>query len=285
MKILSTNDIHQMGSKWKELVYVCQNEKFDIVAIAGDLFPKDVSITGQFPFMQHIKKYAKQINETGAEIVLTLGNDDNQNLVALFKEANKDGLWHYLENSVTNVKGVEFAGMPYVPDYPFGYKYWCRGEFSDALRIDPQQFGNPVLIDKDNQFKFIPNYENYLVSKEKIFDMLEGLLPKVENMKNCIWLIHAPPSQMDLDLCSHGARVGSDAVLRFIEQHQPWITVHGHIHESPEYNGHKWMAKCGETTCIQGGQVGYDLHYTTIEIENGEFKLKHSIYTEKNDQL
>ena len=39
MKILATTDIHQMISKWKELVKICKADKFDVVALAGDLLP------------------------------------------------------------------------------------------------------------------------------------------------------------------------------------------------------------------------------------------------------
>ena len=63
MKIIATSDVHQMISKWKELVKVCKKEKHDVVAIAGDNFPKDTYITGQMSFMPHLVKYAKNIKE------------------------------------------------------------------------------------------------------------------------------------------------------------------------------------------------------------------------------
>ena len=84
---------------------------------------------------------------------------------------------------------------------------------------------------------------------------------------------------MGLDICCHGAKVGSDAVYEFIERHQPLMTVHGHIHESSEYNGGKWYEKQGKTLCMQGGQIGFDLHYAVLDIENGKItNRKHSIY-------
>ena len=42
-----------------------------------------------------------------------------------------------------------------------------------------------------------------------------------KDMKKSIWLIHAPPSDLFLDVCCHGAKVGSNAVLKFIQQYQP----------------------------------------------------------------
>jgi len=279
MKILAVTDIHQMISKWKELVKVCQNEKFDVVAVAGDLFPKDTYIEGQLSFLPNFKKYLTKIKNTGAEIVLILGNDDNQNAIPEVEQYSKDGLIHYIPNNVIEIDGYEFAAMPYVPDYPFGYKFWCHAEFKDAMRIDPQQFTDPVLINKDNKFEIIKDYKAYLQSKISIYDALVETESKVKNIEKSIWLVLCPPSQLMLDICAHGARVGSDAVLKFIEEYHPLITIHGHIHESPEHNGHKWFQHHDGTLCIQGGQVGYDLHYSTIKIENGEVKtIKHSIY-------
>lgn len=280
MKILSVTDVHQMISKWKKLVEVCAEEKPDVVAIAGDLFPKDTYITGQLPFMKHLQKYATQIQSLGAEIVIILGNDDNQLLIPKMEEAEKEGLWHYLHEKVIKIKGVEFAGMPYVPDYPFGYKYWCHAEFSDNPRICQQQFTDPVVIDeKNNKFKIINDYAKYLDNKISIYDSLKKVASGLDNVKESVWLIHAPPSGMGLDVCCHGARVGSDAVLQFIEEEQPLVCIHGHIHESPEYNGHKWYQHKENTLCIQCGQLGFDLHYSIIEIEDGKVINKsNSIY-------
>jgi len=280
MKILGTNDVHQMISKWKRLVEACEIEKPDVVAIAGDLFPKDTYITGQIPFLKHLKKYAHQIQDMGIEIVIALGNDDNELLIPKMEIADKEGLWHYLHEKVVKIDDVEFAGMPYVPDYPFGYKYWCHGEFDDKPRICPQQFTDPVVIDKTTgDFAIIQDYAGYLKSKISIYSSLKKVASQVEDMSKSVWLIHAPPSGMGLDVCCHGARVGSDAVLKFVEEEQPLLCIHGHIHESPEYNKRKWYHQCGNTLCVQGGQLGFDLHYSIIDIEDGEIiNKKHSIY-------
>ena len=278
MKIIATSDVHQMISKWKDLVKVCKKEKPDVVAIAGDLFPKDSNIVGQIPWMSHLVKYATKIKEAGTKIAIILGNDDNQNLIPLMEQEDKNGLWHYIPEKVVEIGGYEFAAMSWVPDYPFGYKYWCRGEFHDKLRIDSQQFTYPVLINSNNEFEPIKDYEQYLEGKKDIWKSLNDTATLVKDMKKSIWLIHCPPSNMCLDVCAHGARVGSAAVYRFIQEQQPLLTIHGHIHESPEYS-HRWFQNEGSTVCIQGGQIGFDLHYATIEIEDGKIiSKKHSVY-------
>ena len=280
MKILATSDVHQMISKWKELVIKCNDLKPDVVAIAGDLFPKDTYITGQLPFMAHLKKYLKKIKNSGCEIVIALGNDDNQLLIPDMEKGNNEGLWHYTPNNVVEINGYEFATMPYVPDYPFGYKFWCRGESKENIRMSEAQFCAPLLIDeKTKEFIVIPDYEKYLNENKTIWECLTETASKIKNIKKSIWLIHAPPSNMDLDVCVNNRRVGSDAVYKFIKEYQPLLTIHGHIHESPNTNGGIWYVKDGNTTCVQGGQLGFDLHYSIIEIDDNKVKdIKHSIY-------
>jgi len=279
MKILATTDLHQMMSKWKELVKVCKKVKPDVVTIAGDLLPKDEYIVAQLPFLQHMRKYAKQMGDTGAKVVIVLGNDDNQLAIPEMEKAHNDGIWYYIPENVVEIGGYEFAAMPYVPDYPFGYKFWCRGEYKESLRIDPVQFCDPVLVDENNKFKVIPDYPDYLKNHKTIWDSLIDTASKVKNIGKSVWLIHAPPANLFLDVCARGAKVGSNAVHEFIIKYQPLLTIHGHIHESPEYNGHKWCQHEGKTLCVQGGQIGFNLHYSLIELEGEKIKkYEHSIY-------
>lgn len=279
MKILATSDIHQASSKWKDLVKICQNTQFDIIAIAGDLFPKDTSITGQATFLPKIIKYANKIKETGAKLVLMLGNDDNQRIVPMMENADKDGLLYFVSDRVIEIDGQEFVGMPYVPDYPFGYKFWCRGETNDNLGISPVQYCDPLLINEDNKMITIQDYSAYLREKKKIWDVLTDLKDKVKNMSKSIWLIHAPPANLNLDVCASGHRVGSQAVLKFIKENQPLLSIHGHIHESPNYNGYVWFNRVDKTICVQSGQMDYSVYYSTIDIQDGNvIHMKHSIF-------
>lgn len=270
MKILATSDPHQMISKWKDFVKVCQHEQPDVALVSGDLLPKDCDITGQEFFIKHLRKYATKIQDfTDAEFVLMLGNDDNQLLIPDMEQGEKDGLWRFVHEKVVTIGGYEFVGMPWVPDYPFGYKFWCRKEHIDVTEYCYQQRGRGVEINADNHYETIENLYDYFEAKPSIEESFNVLVPQVEDMAKSIWLIHAPPSGYNLDVCSTQERVGSKAVTEFIQHYQPLLTIHGHIHESPEYSG-KWMATIGDTTAIQNGQIGMKLHYNVISIEDGK---------------
>jgi Icc-related predicted phosphoesterase len=80
--------------------------------------------------------------------------------------------------------------------------------------------------------------------------------------------MHMPPANLGLDHCMNGDKVGSRAIHEFIKKKQPLLTLHGHIHESPDVSG-KWQAKLGETLCIQPGQYGQleDFVYAVIDLD------------------
>jgi uncharacterized protein len=65
-----------------------------------------------------------------------------------------------------------------------------------------------------------------------------------------VFVSHQPPIQTACDRISSGKHVGSYAVRKFIETHQPLICFTGHIHESAG------MDKIGKTHIINPGQLG-----------------------------
>jgi len=286
MKLLALSDVHQMPSKWKDLVKVCQKEKPDVCAIAGDLFPKDRSITKQHTFLPYMYKYAELIRDTGADLVLTMGNDDNYCLSMDMEKADKDGLWHYLHGDICEINGYEFIGCPWVKDHPFGYKDWCRKEFKEYDNdIVQGQRCAPltafVIVEEDHfgyELEEIEDYEHFLESRKSIQEMMETLVGYVKDMKKSIWLIHNPPLGTGLDVTGQWESVGSRAVAEFIMKYQPFLTLHGHIHKSPNMTG-KWFCEMGDTLCIQPGQITPVLHYVMMDIEDGNIiSMEHSVY-------
>jgi Icc-related predicted phosphoesterase len=278
MKIIATSDIHQRADKWKQLVKECQEIKPDIVTISGDIFPRTYDILEQLSFIKHLRKYAEKLKP--AKLVFILGNDDNQNAIPEMQKGHDEGLWYYIDDKVVEIDGYEFVGFPWVLDYPFRYKYWIKPERYNNLRIDDFQYGEPLIINKDNKFEVIPNYEKFLKSRDSIWDSLKKLAYQVKNMDKSIWLIHMPPDKMGMDHCQSGHKVGSASVREFIEKNSALCFIAGHIHEAPEYSK-VWKANIGKTLVIQGGQIKEKLHYSTVDIEDGIIKsVKHSIYGE-----
>jgi Icc-related predicted phosphoesterase len=99
-------------------------------------------------------------------------------------------------------------------------------------------------------------------TEDELFARLDALAQQVRDPRRAIFMIHVPPFDSGLDTApildetlrptiSAGdvlrGPVGSTAVRRIIEEYQPALSVHGHIHES---GGER---KLGKTVCINPG--------------------------------
>ena len=92
-------------------------------------------------------------------------------------------------------------------------------------------------------------------------------MPKPNDMKKAVYVIHMPPAFVGLDVCWSGEKVGSEAIYKFIKNNQPLLTLHGHIHESFAKTG-TWKARIGETISIQPGQLkSEEIAYTLIDFD------------------
>jgi Icc-related predicted phosphoesterase len=61
--------------------------------------------------------------------------------------------------------------------------------------------------------------------------------------------------------------VGSIAIRRFIEQRQPLLTLHGHVHEAARLTG-EWKIQIGTTVCINAAHDGPELALVRFDLES-----------------
>ncbi len=99
--------------------------------------------------------------------------------------------------------------------------------------------------------------------EDKLYDRLKRMAAELEAPKRAIFNLHAPPFDSGLDTAyqvnddltlatTRGGEpieipVGSHAVRQVIEEYQPLLALHGHIHES------RGVAHLGRTLCINPG--------------------------------
>ncbi len=101
--------------------------------------------------------------------------------------------------------------------------------------------------------------------------------PKIAISKTTVCLFHSPPYRTDLDraaLDGHTVdhapldlHVGSIAIQRFIEDRQPLLTLHGHIHESPRLTGN-WRQKIGRTHAFTAAHDGPELALVRFDLDD-----------------
>jgi Icc-related predicted phosphoesterase len=98
--------------------------------------------------------------------------------------------------------------------------------------------------------------------EDKLEERLERYISQLKNVESAIFNFHAPPYQTKLDeaplldkdlnpVIQGGSvvmvAVGSKAVKKMIEKYQPFLGLHGHIHEA------SGSMKIGKTYCVNPG--------------------------------
>ena len=267
MKILFVTDLH--GSPWKydRLFQAAQAFQADVVINGGDMLPKSGNLFAQDKFITgYLDRHFAQFDAAGIYYLCFMGNDDPRVFLDLF-EATCDR-YHFVVNLAQRkikIGDFEFIGMNWVVDYPFRLKDWCRMDTRDY--VFQEQYGTGLLSTIDG-WQELDDWFAYARTLPTIEDELDRLV-RPENMEQSVYVTHMPPARLGLDKCAHGLEVGSEAVYSFLQENQPKLSLHGHIHESPETSG-RWWAKLGDTVCIQPGQLG-PFTYVTIDLETMKF--------------
>jgi len=269
MKILFTTDLHGNQRKYDRLFEVAKDCHVDAVINGGDMLPNDGGILKQLQFITYnLDRHFARFNDAGIYYLSYLGNDDLKIFDRAFDEACSR--YPFVENIAqrkVSINGFEFIGMNLVVDYPFGLKDRCRMDTRDY--IFQKQLGKG-LMSSDKGWREIEDWFSYARTLPTIEDELDRLV-RPDNMKQSIYVIHMPPCCLGLDRCRGGDEVGSKALYNFLKDNQPRLSLHGHIHESPDQTG-IWQAKLGETICVQPGQSILLLTYVTIDL--GTMKIE-----------
>jgi Icc-related predicted phosphoesterase len=289
MKVLYTSDLHGEIHLYHELLSLAIASSSEVIMVGGDLLPSfpptkryEDMVPNQKTFVdQFLSPLFKRVLEATSvqQIFLIPGNWD-LGYPHLFKES-MEGIIDLSQRSYRLKNGYELIGYPFVPPTPFRPKDFEKMDDKEAP-WPPQK--NPSYIrssDQTDQLTPIDPYL-YLRGRETIEEDLNHL-PKPLRQKRTIYIMHSPPFGTRLDLIQGGKSAGSRPIKTFIEEHQPLLTLHGHIHESPEFSG-TYLDRIGETLSINPGQFIWTsrdvsrLHAVTFEMDRIEETLIHTCF-------
>lgn len=221
MKIIYATDLHGDPEAYESFLEEAGKKGVEGAIIGGDITP--IGFLGIFVQVQRdflesylLPRFDKFRKETGKTPFIMMGNDDFRLNMDVLERGEKQGVLKLLSQRVHKLKGYHIAGYSYINETPFLLKDWEKRERE---------------IRKD----------------------LEALARKV-NMGKAVFVFHAPPFNTKLDMVYNGSHVGSRAVREFIEKHQPLVTLHGHIHESPRVSGN-YEEMIGNTLSINPGSA------------------------------
>ena len=242
------------------------------VFLGGDLLPHHIKNTASekdfitgflFPGLQLLKDHLK---EQYPDIFVIMGNDDARSEEEKFFEGERLGLFHYINQRKISFQNFHVYGYSFVPPTPFRIKDWEKYDVSryvDPGCIPPTEGFRTTQASKDIEY-------------ETIQKDLESMT-KEEELTNAVFLFHSPPYKTMLDRAALDGQmvdqvpldvhVGSIAIKRFIEERQPLLTLHGHIHESTRLTGH-WMQMMNRTVSFNASHDGPELSVIRFNLED-----------------
>ncbi len=272
MRLLYTADLHGNPSFYRKLFTIAP--KAHAVVIGGDLLPKTGDFEGlikeqQRFIVEELRPRLESFHDDNRDIAvfLMMGNDDFQVNMHLLEDMEAEGICQLLHmRTHVLARDLSIAGYSCVRPTPFSCKDWER--YDDRQRILQPGPYRPVISTVDGLVDI--NEQEWFGSHAMIEEDLEELA-KISDPKKTVYVIHDPPWNTNLDVLYNGQHIGSMAVRRFIERHQPPLVLSGHIHESPRASG-KITDRIGDTLCVNPGQTEAILQAVTVDIP--EYKLK-----------
>ena len=267
------SDLHGRIDRYKKLFAAIRSERPQVVFMVGDLLPHRWSTTIDSPdftsdtILRSIRNMREDLGEQAPRMLLILGNDDERAAESGFITGDRDGFWEYLHQREARVGIHRVVGYSCVPPTPFLLKDWERydvGRYLDPGCVSPEEGYRTADFDAED------------IRTRTIAADLKLLVPTGDT-ENTVVLTHSPPYQTNLDraaLDGHSVdhapldvHVGSIAIRRLVEDRQPLLSLHGHIHESARITG-SWRDRIGRTHCFTGAHDGPELALVRFDLED-----------------
>jgi len=270
------SDLHGHIDRFEKLFRQIKSEKPDVLFIGGDVLPGGHYYRNRagieyddflnYYLFPHLRNLQKDMGENYPTIFVIMGNDDARIEETKFIRADEEGLWHYINEKKVTFKEYNIFGYSYVPPTPFMLKDWERydvSRFVDVGAVSPEKGFRTVDVEKKEI--------EYATIKKDLDNLTYD-----HDLARSVFLFHAPPyksahdrAALDGKMVAHApldVHVGSIAIKEFIEKKQPFITLHGHIHESSRITG-LWHEMIGRTYTFSAAYDEKDLALVIFDLE------------------
>lgn len=268
MECFFVSDLHGREERYLTLFRTISRERPDALFMGGDLLPHVHGNRGRggpahesfvVDFLaRHLSRLEEELRDRYPRIFVILGNDDPRFMEREIQEIAKQGLWEYVHGRKSHLGDFPVYGYSYVPPTPFLLKDWER--------FDVSRYVDPGSISPEEGFRTteVPEEEkDYTTIAEGL-----GRLVGRDDLARALLLFHSPPYRTALDRAALDGKtvehvpldvhIGSIAVRRLIEERQPLVSMHGHVHESARLTG-SWRDRIGRTHCFSAAHHGEEL--------------------------
>jgi Icc-related predicted phosphoesterase len=268
------SDLHGRSTRYRALWSRAIAERPQALFLGGDLVPSGwaATVPGASDFIREdlasgFRELRDALGSAYPRVFIILGNDDPRSEEEALQEGEGEGLWTYVHARSAELAGRRVYGYACVPPTPFLMKDWER---YDVGRHVP-----PGSVSPEEGFRSVPE-EDHRIRWATIRNDLEELVGS-DPVGDAVFLIHSPPHGTLLDRVAEDGKavehvpldlhVGSVAVRRFIEERQPLLTLHGHIHESARLTG-SWRDRLGRTHLFSAAHDGPELALVRFRLDD-----------------
>jgi uncharacterized protein len=284
-RIFYAGDVHGSRVCWKKFVNAAAHYPADVLVMGGDLTGKalvpivrqgDGTYSARVIGEERLAETAAELDEMQRAISangmypLIVDPEEARRLAgdpgrrdAAFEQALLDELRLWVRFADERLEGTET------------YAYVIPGN-DDPWSIDPVLSSGERVVACDGRVEMVGPHEMVSLGysnrtpwhtpreldEEQIYSRLKALADQLENPERAIFNVHVPPFESSLDTAyevdeelryvtkggrPHEIATGSAAVRQVIEETQPLLSLHGHIHES------KGVTNIGRTVAINPG--------------------------------
>lgn len=284
-RLFYAGDVHGSRVCWKKFVNAAAHYPADALVMGGDLTGKalvpivregDGSYGARVIGEQRLARTAEELDEmqraisTSGMYPLIVDREEAERLAsdasrreAAFERALLDELRLWVRFADERLAGTDT------------YAYVIPGN-DDPWSIDPVLASGERVVACDERVERIGPHEmvSFGYSNEtpwhtprelgegEIYERLKALADQLEDPARAIFNVHVPPYESSLDTAfevdeelryvtkggrPHEIATGSRAVRQVIEETQPLLSLHGHIHES------RGVTRIGRTVAINPG--------------------------------
>lgn len=284
-RLFYAGDVHGSRLCWKKFINAAAHYPADVLVMGGDLCGKglvpivregDGSYLAEVIGERRVARTAAELDQiqqaisTNGMYPLILDRDEAEAIaedtvrrVEVFEQALLDELRLWVQLADDRLAGTETRAYV-IPgnDDPWSVdEVLAAGERVVACNETVEQVGPHEMVSfgYSNRTPWKTPRE---LDESDIYARLSGLVGQLEDPSRAIFNIHVPPYESSLDTAyevdeqlryvtkggrPHEIPTGSSAVRQIIEEAQPLLSLHGHIHES------KGVTKIGRTVAINPG--------------------------------
>lgn len=271
------SDLHGNTEKYESLFSLLRREPPDALFMAGDLLPASVGMPRSLELqgsnfvddflIPGFDRLRRKLGDRYPAMFLILGNDDARFEEASLMTAATRHVWHYAHERRITFGTYTVYGYSCIPPSPFQNKDWERYDVSryvDPGCVSPEEgFVTVPMSLRDRRYRTISRELQWLTGEA---DLSQSIL-----------LSHVPPYNTKLDRAAldntyvegvpMDTHIGSIAVRRLIEQRQPLVTLHGHVHESFRLTG-AFKDRIAGTWCLSGADDTDDLVVVDFDLRD-----------------